>query len=74
MYTSSIELLKIKTKKEMTILEDITLILKKIIVTIVIYLLPVTITVGGLLLTRHLLEDKAENNSPSQTNTTILKP
>jgi len=58
----------------MNILQDVNLILKKIIVTIVIYLLPVTITVGGLILTRHLLEDKAEINSAPQTNTPILKP
>lgn len=39
----------------MAFLDDTLLIIKKIAVTVVIYLVPVTILVGGLLLTKHLL-------------------
>lgn len=47
----------------MALLDDVTLIGKKILVTVVIYLLPITILVGGLLLTRRLLD-----TTPKQTN------
>ena len=39
----------------MAVLDDATLLVKKIAVTIIIYLVPVTIAVGGLFLTEYLL-------------------
>ena len=51
----------------MTIVDDITLLLKKIGVSVIIYLIPVTILVSGLLLTRYLLDDDDVKNSVSIT-------
>ena len=45
----------------MAFVEDTKLLGKKILVTILIYLVPVTIIVGGLILTRSLLDDSAES-------------
>lgn len=39
----------------MAFLEDAQLLAKKVLVTLIIYIVPVTILVGGLLLTKHLL-------------------
>jgi hypothetical protein len=57
----------------MTLFEDATLLGKKILVTVVIYLLPISILVGGLLLTRHLLdtEPKQMNEMESKTSLNI---
>ncbi len=57
----------------MTILEDVTLIGKKILVTVVIYLLPVTILVGGLLLTRYALEGDQPVLQKEQSKTSLLE-
>jgi hypothetical protein len=51
----------------MTILEDATLLTKKVTVTIVIYLVPITILVGGLLLTKHLLEGSGQSTGIQHT-------
>lgn len=42
----------------MAILDDTLLLAKKILVTVIIYLVPITILVGGLLLTQCLLNDE----------------
>ena len=52
----------------MAFLDDATLLVKKIFVTVIIYLVPVTIVVGGLLLTEHLLK------KPSQAEQTVRTP
>ena len=54
----------------MAIVEDSILLLKKVGVSVIIYLIPVTILVSGLLLTRYLLDD--DNVKP--TVSTIIKP
>ena len=46
----------------MAFLDDATLLVKKIIVTVIIYLVPVTIVVGGLLLTEKLLREPSQAN------------
>ena len=58
----------------MAILDDVTLIGKKILVTVVIYLLPITILVGGLLLTRHLLDDGSAQAVQTESKTNSIKP
>lgn len=57
----------------MALIDDVTLIGKKIVVTVVIYLLPVTILVGGLLLTRYLLDDTKQPANESASTTSLLK-
>ena len=57
----------------MAILNDVELIGKKILITIVIYLMPVTIMVGGLLLTKYLLDDESEKTTEVESKTSLLK-
>jgi hypothetical protein len=56
----------------MAILEDSTLLVKKIAVTIIIYLVPVSILVGGLLLTKHLLSKPNEKVSHTIQETSSI--
>lgn len=51
----------------MPILDDATLLVKKIFVTVIIYLVPVTIVVGGLLLTEKLLKKPVTADSVIQS-------
>lgn len=55
----------------MPILDDATLLVKKIFVTVIIYLVPVTIVVGGLLLTEKILKGPSQ---PDQTIPATSKP
>lgn len=45
----------------MAIIEDAQLLGKKILVTVVIYIVPVTILAGGLWLIKHSLSEKAQS-------------
>ena len=52
----------------MNLVDDAILLAKKIGVTVLIYLVPVTIVVGGLLLTEHFLRSSSPSD-PSPTAT-----
>ena len=52
----------------MALLDDATLLVKKIFVTIIIYLVPVTIIVGGLLLTEKLLNKPEASKTLSNSS------
>lgn len=56
----------------MAFVDDATLLAKKIFVTIIIYLVPVTIIVGGLLLTEKLLSQPSRK-IPSVSTTSNPK-
>jgi len=55
----------------MSFLNDANLLVKKIFVTVIVYLVPVTIVVGGLLLTEHVLKKPSQ---AEQIERTPLKP
>jgi hypothetical protein len=58
----------------MSILDDVQLLVKKTAVTVIIYIIPIAILVGGLLLTRHLLDNNETTSTFVESTKHEIKP